>query len=158
MERGNLSRRGFVANSLGVMAAAGLPIWFAKETILDAQEKDVKTPRLGPNDRIVMGAIGTGTNRSTRPNDTRRGERGVHIMQAAMSEAGVQMAAVCDVDRPNAEFAQNLVRTAARRRQPRMHVVCRLPPAAGKSRHQRGDHRHSRPLARPDRHRRDARR
>jgi predicted dehydrogenase len=113
MERGNLSRRGFMANSLSVMAAAGLPIWFAKETILDAQEKEGKTPKTGPNDRIVMGAIGTGTNRLTRPNDTRRGERGVHIMQAAMAENGVQMAAVCDVDRPNAEFAQNLVRTAA---------------------------------------------
>src|ERR1051325_5177404 len=31
-----------------------------------------------------------------------------------MSETGVQMVAVCDVDRPNAEFAQNLVRNAAR--------------------------------------------
>ena len=114
MERGNLSRRGFLANMLGGMTAAGLPIWFAKETVIDAQEtKTARQP--GANDRIVMGAIGTGTNRSRRaPNAAIRGERGIHIMQSAMSEDGVQVVGVCDVDRPNAEFAQNLVRTAAR--------------------------------------------
>src|SRR5580765_5471902 len=112
MQRGNLSRRGFLANSLGALVAGGLPIWFAKEIVADAQE--AKTPRQpGANDRIIMGAIGTGTNRTRRAANTAiRGERGVHIMQAAMSEAGVQMSAVCDVDRPNAEFSQNLVRTA----------------------------------------------
>ena len=112
MEHGNFSRRGFLANSLAGMVAAGLPAWFAKELIADAQE--AKTPRQpAANDRIVMGAIGTGTSRTTRPNMPVRGERGVHIMQAAMSEIGAQMVAVCDVDRPNAEFSQNLVRTAA---------------------------------------------
>src|SRR2546427_4427409 len=97
MERGNLSRRGFLANTLGGMVAAGLPLWFAKESLIDAQE--AKTPRQpGANDRIVMGAIGTGTNRTRRAaNAPIRGERGVHIMQAAMSENGVQMSAVCDV-------------------------------------------------------------
>ena len=114
MERGNLSRRGFLANSLGAMTAAGLPLWFAKESLVDAQEKDTKKGAVGPNDRIIMGAIGTGTSRTTRPNMPVRGERGIHIMQAAMQENGVQMMAVCDVDRPNAEFSQNLVRTATR--------------------------------------------
>ena len=114
MERGNLSRRGFIAKSVGAMTAVGLPLWFAKEEALDAKDKDAKTPRPGPNDRIIMGAIGTGTSRATRPNEAVRGERGVYIMNAAMAEAGVQMAAVCDVDRPNAEFAQGLVRNTAR--------------------------------------------
>jgi predicted dehydrogenase len=113
MQRGNLSRRGFMAKSLGVFAAAGLPIWFAREMVSDAQE--TKTAKTGPNDRIVMGAIGTGTNRTRRTGNTPlRGERGVAIMQNAMNENGVQMAAVCDVDRPNGEFAQNLVRNAQR--------------------------------------------
>lgn len=113
MNRGNMSRRGFMAKSLGTLVAGGLPIWFAEELMTDAQE--AKTPRPpGPNDRIVMGAIGTGTNRSRRAAGAAiRGERGVHIMQAAMNVTGVQMSAVCDVDRPNAEFAQNLVRNAA---------------------------------------------
>ncbi len=113
MHRGNLSRRGFMAKSLGAFTAAGLPIWFAKEMVGDAQE--TKTAKTGPSDRIVMGAIGTGTNRTRRTgNAPVRGERGVYVMNAAMNENGVQMAAVCDVDRPNAEFAQNLVRTAPR--------------------------------------------
>jgi predicted dehydrogenase len=111
MERGNLSRRGFMANSLGALVAAGLPLWFAKEMVLDAQETTTAR-QPGANDRIIMGAIGTGTSRTTRPTQPVRGERGIHIMQAAMSETGVQMSAVCDVDRPNAEFSQNLVRTA----------------------------------------------
>ncbi len=66
MHHGNLSRRGFMAKSLGAFAAAGLPIWFAKETLIDAQGKSAKTAKTGPNDRIVMGAIGTGTNRTRR--------------------------------------------------------------------------------------------
>jgi predicted dehydrogenase len=111
MKRGNMSRRGFLANSLGGLAAAGLPVWFAKELVADAQETTARPA--GANDRIVMGAIGTGTNRTRRTgNQPIRGERGVGIMQNAMSEPGVFMMAVCDVDRPNAEFARNLVRNA----------------------------------------------
>jgi predicted dehydrogenase len=114
MERGNMSRRGFLANTLGGLTAAGLPLWFAKESLIDAQEKNAQQRPVGPNDRILMGAIGTGTSRTTRPNQPVRGERGIHCMSAAMQENGVQMMAVCDVDRPNAEFAQNLVRNASR--------------------------------------------
>ena len=114
MKRGNMSRRGFLANSLGGLTAAGLPIWFANEIVADAQESTIAR-QPGANDRIVMGAIGTGTNRTRRGANTPiRGERGIHCMQAAMQENGVQMVAVCDVDRPNAEFAQNLVRNAQR--------------------------------------------
>ena len=113
MKRGNLSRRGFLAQSVGGLVAAGLPIWFAKEIVADAQQAKT-APQPGANERIVMGAIGTGTSRTTRPNMPVRGERGVHIMQNAMNETSVQMVAVCDVDRPNAEFTQGLVRNAAR--------------------------------------------
>ena len=63
-----------------------------------------------------MGAIGTGTNRFARTGanpPALRGERGVAIMNDAMRQTGVHMVAVCDVDRPNAEFAANIVRTAA---------------------------------------------
>ncbi|MBI2806365.1 MAG: Gfo/Idh/MocA family oxidoreductase [Planctomycetes bacterium] len=113
MNRGNLSRRGFLAKSVAGAVAVGLPVWFAKDLVIDAQE--TKTGRQpAANDRIVMGAIGTGTNRLRRGNRALHGERGVHIMQNAMAEPGVQFIAVCDVDRPNGEFAQNLVRTAQR--------------------------------------------
>jgi predicted dehydrogenase len=110
MNKGNLSRRGFLAQSAVGLTAAGLPIWFTKEIVVDAQEKDAKTQRAGPNDRIVMAAIGTGTNRTRRTgNQAIHGERGVAIMNDAMGQPGVQMVAVCDVDRPNAEFAKGIV-------------------------------------------------
>jgi predicted dehydrogenase len=110
MNKGNLSRRGFLAHSISGLVAAGLPLWYAKEIVADAQEKDAKTqPARGPNDRIVMAAIGTGTNRTRRGNGQLHGERGVAIMNDAMGQAGVQMVAVCDVDRPNAEFARDVV-------------------------------------------------
>ena len=113
MQQSKLSRRGFLAQSLGGLVAAGLPLWYARELVADAQETKIGG-RPAANDRIVMGAIGTGTNRTRRTgNAPIRGERGVGIMQNAMRETGVQMIAVCDVDRPNAEFAQNLVRNAA---------------------------------------------
>jgi len=112
MNKGNLSRRGFLAQSIVGLTAVGLPIWFAREIVVDAQEKEGKEKKVGPNDRIVMAAIGTGTNRTHRTGNNPpalRGERGVAIMNDAMGQNGVQMIAVCDVDRPNAEFAQNIV-------------------------------------------------
>lgn len=115
MDTGNLSRRGFLTRSVAGLAAAGLPLWYAHEIVADAQEKAAQQPRrIGPNDRIVMAAIGTGTNRTHRGTRPLRGERGYHIMRDAMGQNGVQMIATCDVDRPNAEFAANTVRTAAR--------------------------------------------
>lgn len=110
MDKGNLSRRGFLARSLaGLTASAGLPLWYAQETIAHAQENQARRA-VAANDRIVMGAIGVGSNRF-RNADLRptRGERGVHIMQDAMRQNGVQMVAVCDVDRFNAEHAAKLV-------------------------------------------------
>jgi predicted dehydrogenase len=88
---------------------AGLPLWFAKELVADAQEQ--KTARRGPNDRIVMGTIGTGTNRLRSPTGqpTGRGERGIDDMRAAISQPDVQMIAVADVDAVNKDFAANIV-------------------------------------------------
>jgi predicted dehydrogenase len=111
MNKGNLSRRGFLARSVGGLVAAGLPMWYAKDIVADAQEKQAGARQNGgPNDRIVMAAIGTGTNRTRRTgNQQIHGERGVAIMNDAMGQQGVQMVAVCDVDRPNAEFARDIV-------------------------------------------------
>jgi len=109
MDKGNLSRRGLLARSLGGLAAAGLPLWFAREMVVDAQEKGAEKKSDSPNNRLVMAAIGTGPNRPRRGDRPLSGERGVHIMQDAMGKPGVQFIAVCDVDRPNADFAANLV-------------------------------------------------
>ncbi|MCS7045851.1 MAG: Gfo/Idh/MocA family oxidoreductase, partial [Gemmataceae bacterium] len=95
----------------GALVATGLPTWYVQELLVHAQETAARRP-VGANDRIVMAAIGTGTNRTRRGSGQLHGERGFHIMQDAMRQPGVQMVAVCDVDRPNAEFAANYVRNA----------------------------------------------
>jgi predicted dehydrogenase len=109
MNTGNLSRRGFLARSLaGLTVGAGLPLWYAQEIVAEAQERKEKTP--AANDRIVMGAIGTGTNRlRVTGRQALRGERGVAIMQDAMRQTGVQMIAVADVDAVNKDFGATIV-------------------------------------------------
>ena len=110
MQKGNLSRRGFLARSTASLSVgAGLPLWYAKELFADTQAQ--KPARPGPNDRIVMGTIGTGTNRLRSPTGqpTGRGERGIDDMRAAINQPGVQMIAVADVDSVNKDFSANIV-------------------------------------------------
>ena len=152
MEKGNLSRRGFIQRSLaGLTVGAGLPLWYAREVL--AHELQTAAQNQQPvqaNDRIVMAAIGTGTNRTRRTGNRRlNGERGFQIMRDAMGQRGVQMVAVCDVDRPNAEFAAQAVGRDCQN-------PLRLPPPLGEPRHPGRHHRHPRPLARDRRHRRHA--
>jgi predicted dehydrogenase len=117
LEKGNLSRRGFLQNSLAALTAAGLPAWYAREVLAHEQDTAAQNQRpVQANDRIVMGAIGTGTNRTRRRGNGRlNGERGYQIMRDAMGQRGVEYVAVCDVDRPNAEFAANHIRERTNR-------------------------------------------
>src|SRR5438105_2759646 len=86
MERGNLSRRGFLRRSLAAMAAAGLPAWYARETFAAEQrETAARARKADANSRIVLGAIGCGG-------------QGTHIMDRAREDKNVQVVAVCDVD------------------------------------------------------------
>jgi predicted dehydrogenase len=102
MDRGNLSRRGFLQRSLAGMAAAGLPLWFSRETLQAAEEKG-KDKEPAPNDRIVMGAIGIGSPQS----------RGRAIMNEAMAQKAVEYVAVCDVDKRHLTRAIDDVKKAA---------------------------------------------
>jgi predicted dehydrogenase len=89
LERGNLSRRGFLQRSLAGMAAAGLPLWYAQELLAAAEERAaIERKPIGPNDRIVMGAIGIGSPQS----------RGRAIYGEARHQKGVLYTAACDVD------------------------------------------------------------
>ena len=93
--------------------------------------KDAKTGKAGPNDRIVMGAIGTGTNRTRRTgNQPLHGERGVAIMQDAM-----RADRRADGRRLRRRSAQRRVRAEPRRTAQRggsrdCALVRRLPPTA----------------------------
>ena len=87
-ERGSLSRRGFLDRSLAALTLAGLPLWYAREVMAEqrgARRGAQKAKKLGPNDQIVMAAIGVGG-------------QGTGIMKAAKKKAGVKFVAVCDLD------------------------------------------------------------
>jgi predicted dehydrogenase len=89
MNKGNLSRRGFLQRSLGTLTVgAGLPAWYAREVL--AFEQQPQERKAAANDRIVMGAIGIGSPQS----------RGRAIAGDALrsGKGNVAYVAVCDVD------------------------------------------------------------
>src|SRR5947209_943033 len=109
MDKGNMSRRGFLARSLaGLTLGAGLPMWYAREILAEQQEAQGRQAA-GGREPIVMGAIGVGTNYTRRGagGGAVHGERGIQIMQDAMRR-GARFVAVCDVDRHNREFAARI--------------------------------------------------
>jgi hypothetical protein len=109
MDRGTLSRRGFLMRSLATLTAAGLPAWYTRECLAGQEEGRTRRGKGLASDRIVMAAIGVGTNYVRQPDQPLRGERGVDIMRHAMGRPDVQMVAVCDVDRHNRAFAADMV-------------------------------------------------
>jgi predicted dehydrogenase len=99
LERGTMSRRGFLDRSLASLAIAGLPVWYAREVLAESQEQnaaDEKNKKAGPNDQIVMAAIGVGG-------------QGSSIMRSARRRPGVKYVAVCDVDAGHAKKAADSV-------------------------------------------------
>jgi predicted dehydrogenase len=59
VDKGNLSRRGFLQRSLGALAAAGLPAWYARQLLAAQEEGTAK--KTSANDRLVMGVVGIGS-------------------------------------------------------------------------------------------------
>ena len=103
MNEGNLSRRGFMQRSLGAMAVAGLPAWYAQESFAaDQDNKSAEKKQNGANDRIVMGAIGIGSPQS----------RGRAIMHDATNQKGVVYVAACDVDSRHLDRAAEDIKKA----------------------------------------------
>jgi predicted dehydrogenase len=102
MNKGNLSRRGFLARSLaGLTVGAGLPAWSAREVLAQEQESQAQRNRpVAANDRIVIGMIGIGS-----PNS--RGMQLLHDLRP--HQRGVEVAAICDVDRRHRERALTAV-------------------------------------------------
>lgn len=84
MQRGNISRRGFMGRSLLTLGAMGLPAWYAKEA-LASESGSAPSP-----DAIRFGAIGIGSKQS----------RGLAIYNDARTQAvaPVRYVAACDVD------------------------------------------------------------
>lgn len=90
MERGNLSRRGFMQRSLAAMAATGVPAWFGREVL--AEEEAAKNKAAAPSSRINIGLIACGS----RMGQLVRGDLRPFRKQ-------VEIVACCDVDRGRRE-------------------------------------------------------
>ena len=93
----NLSRRGFLQRSLGALTVgAGLPAWYARQVLAAYQEQNAKAKG---TDRITVGCIGIGSPRS----------RGMAIMGEIKSKKGVEVVAVCDVEKNHLDNAAKRV-------------------------------------------------
>src|SRR5262245_30581430 len=86
MQKGNLSRRGFMQRSVAALAAAGLPAWYAKEVFGTQAAQEAN--KAAQSDRIIMGAIGIGP----------RPRRCLDLYNAARQNKSVAFAAACNVD------------------------------------------------------------
>jgi len=101
MDKGNLSRRGFMERSLAALAAAGLPAWYARE-MLAAETKDT-AKKSSANDRLVMGIVGIGS----------RGGRALQVVDASRPSVEAKQltfVAGCDVDGRHRHDAVNEMR------------------------------------------------
>ena len=96
LERGTLSRRGFMNHSVAALTAAGLPSWFAAEQFgAFARAAEDKKP-VGANGKLNIGVIGVGPN--PRRSNALYGE-------AKRFKEKVNFTAVCDVDARHVDHA-----------------------------------------------------
>jgi predicted dehydrogenase len=97
----NLSRRGFLQQSLaGLTVGAGLPLWYAREVLGHYEDKKAEEAKnVKANDRITVGVIGIGSPKS----------RGRAITNDARGKKGVEVIAVCDIEKNHLENAAKQV-------------------------------------------------
>src|SRR4051812_48631124 len=99
MDRGNLSRRGFLQRSVAAMSAMGLPAWYAQQVLAD--EKPVK--KVAASDRLAMGVVGIGSPAS----------RSLQVVAASgpsVKSGQLTYVAGCDVDASHRERATEEMR------------------------------------------------
>jgi predicted dehydrogenase len=94
LDRGNLSRRGFMSRSLSALTAAGIPAWYAPEWLGAALAAEDKKP-VAANDKLNVAVIGVG------PNPRRSNA----LYGAAKKYKHVNFTAVCDVDASHLDYA-----------------------------------------------------
>ena len=101
MGNGNLSRRGFLQRSLGTLAAAGLPTWYARQ-LLAAQEEGAAR-KTSANDRLVMGIVGIGSPQS-------RSLQVVNESGPSVKAGQLTFTLGCDVDASHRKRATEVMR------------------------------------------------
>jgi predicted dehydrogenase len=101
VERRCLSRRGFLQGSLGALAAAGLPAWYARQ-LLAAQEEGA-AKKTSANDRLVMGIVGIGSPQS-------RSLQVVGESRPSVQSGELTFTLGCDVDAAHRKRATEVMR------------------------------------------------
>jgi predicted dehydrogenase len=100
MAKGNLSRRGFMRQSLAGLAAAGLPEWYARH-LLAADEKPSR--KTAASDRLTMGIVGIGSPMS-------RSLQVVGASGPSVNAGQLTFIRGCDVDGRHRERATQVMR------------------------------------------------
>ena len=93
MSTGDFSRRDIIKTGVTAAAVAGVPLWFSKRA--EAFELDMaaaKPKKIGPNDKIRIGAIGLGGSKGGY-------RQGTGDTNAARNKEETEIVAVCDLDR-----------------------------------------------------------
>jgi predicted dehydrogenase len=98
-ERGNLSRRGFMGQSLAGLTAMGLPLWYARD-VHGAQVQTQIARAKKEGDKLNMGFIGIGSPAS----------RNRALYGAAKNFKHVNCMAVCDVDKLHVASAADMLK------------------------------------------------
>jgi predicted dehydrogenase len=102
MNEKEISRREFLARSAAGLSLASLPAWYAREAIAAEQERGAAQPaRVRANERINVACIGTGGSKGGF-------RQGLGDTRAMARQPGVQVVAVCDVERQHREEAARL--------------------------------------------------
>jgi len=102
LQRGQLSRRGFLEGSLATLTAAGLPLWYARE-VHAAEQAARAVKAVGINGKLNFGWVGIGSPSS----------RALQIYGRAKAKGNVERiahVAVCDVDRRHVLRAQEVLK------------------------------------------------
>ncbi len=100
LDRGNLSRRGFMNRSVAALTLAGLPAWHARDWFGAAARAEDKAP--GANGKLNIGVIGVGPN--PRRSNALYGE-------AKKFKDRVNFTMVCDVDGRHVDHAVKQYKT-----------------------------------------------
>ena len=101
MEKGSLSRRGFLQRSLAGLAAAGLPAWYAQQLL--AAEGEGAAKKTSANDRLTMGVVGIGSQQSRSLQVV--GESGPSVRSGQLT-----FTRGCDVDAAHRKRATEVMR------------------------------------------------
>lgn len=97
MHSHNLSRRGFLAGSVGALCATGLPLWYARELVALEQEQAVRAVK-SVNDKLQVGVIGCGDR-------VRSGD----LLFGLLRNPNVEVIACCDVDQKQLDYTAGIV-------------------------------------------------